>query len=131
MTQLGKIDDVICSLSFSKIEPPLIGNIFFEFTTNDLTLNQSKIMNRISAWRLRRGVNHSLEISRNQKTRTSKSDIPLKNAKSRTLNVEMIYPSVWGTEKCYNFKIIIINNLNLYIVAWMQKGATVSPFFEK
>ena len=30
----------------------------------------------------------------NQKSRTSKPEIPLKNEKSRTLNVEMIYPSV-------------------------------------
>ena len=41
-----------------------------------------------------RGVNHSLDIPiRNQESRTSKPEILLKNEKSRTLNVEVIYPS--------------------------------------
>ena len=40
-----------------------------------------------------RGVNHFLEIPGNQKSRTPKPEIPLKNEKSRTLNVEVIYPS--------------------------------------
>ena len=31
---------------------------------------------------------------RNQKSRTTKPEIPLKNEKSRTLNVKVIYPSL-------------------------------------
>ena len=34
---------------------------------------------------------------RNQKSHTPKQEIPLKNEKYRTLNVELIYPSIMGS----------------------------------
>ena len=50
-----------------------------------------------------RGVNQLLEIFgitiRNEKSRTPKPKIPLKNKKSRTLNVEVTYPSTKTTMK--------------------------------
>ena len=42
------------------------------------------------------GKNHFLEMSGNQKSSTPKPEMPLKNEKSRTLNIEVISPSGKG-----------------------------------
>ena len=72
-----------------------------------------------------RGVNHSLEISgypcKNQKSSTSKPEILLRIKKSRTLNVEVIYPLCQSVRQEVYIVLLVADN-------WWRGGTRLRTF---